>query len=324
MPSNVEKFSQAVLKDRAFYLFVILYGAAAFSASIALNEPRWFQPFCYFGILSSGASLVGLIALARHTISGKQRIAPETWSGILLFIWIGAFLGIFTSMKTMMPNFSPFQYDPLLADIDELLHGKDPWLWLTWLNPVTSQINFLYSAIWASILAGLTLWICLSRAGFRTQYIWTLFTCWIGLGNLIPMLSMAGGPVFYDRLVVGSDRFSGLMAHLNETGGTAAQFPATLWDAYVNRIPGAGLGISAFPSLHVSMATLFMLTGFKMHCRVGYLLALYLVFVQIASVHLGWHYAIDGYFSIIATTAVWKLFERKSFFIQRIMAPYSV
>ncbi|MDN3683797.1 hypothetical protein QW180_05815 [Vibrio sinaloensis] len=34
---------------------------------------------------------------------------------------------------------------------------------------------------------------------------------------------------------------------------------------------------------------------------------LYVVAIQIGSVHLAWHYAIDGYLSIVLTLILWKL-----------------
>ena len=39
----------------------------------------------------------------------------------------------------------------------------------------------------------------------------------------------------------------------------------------------------------------------------GYLTLIYLFFIQIGSVHLGWHYAVDGYASMILTWLLWRL-----------------
>jgi len=85
-----------------------------------------------------------------------------------------------------------------------------------------------------------------------------------------------------------------------------ATLPQNLWNAFVNKEPGLGSGISAFPSLHVSMATLFALAAFRLRRSAGFLMAAYLLFIVVGSVHLGWHYAVDGYFSIAATLFVWK------------------
>jgi hypothetical protein len=37
----------------------------------------------------------------------------------------------------------------------------------------------------------------------------------------------------------------------------------------------------------------------------GYLFAVYSVFIVLGSVHLGWHYAIDSYASLITTPLLW-------------------
>ena len=44
-----------------------------------------------------------------------------------------------------------------------------------------------------------------------------------------------------------------------------------------------------------TLATLLALAGWKINRVVGLLATAFLVVVQIASVHLGWHYAVDGY-----------------------------
>ena len=66
-------------------------------------------------------------------------------------------------------------------------------------------------------------------------------------------------------------------------------------------------GISAMPSIHVAMAVVFALLGMRVNCWLGIVLIAYAVIIQIGSVILGWHYAIDGYVSIILTILLWKL-----------------
>ena len=58
--------------------------------------------------------------------------------------------------------------------------------------------------------------------------------------------------------------------------------------------------------MHLSMATLFVLLAFKINKTIGFLAVLYLFVILVGSVYTGWHYAIDGYFSILATVAIWR------------------
>jgi len=69
-------------------------------------------------------------------------------------------------------------------------------------------------------------------------------------------------------------------------------------------------GISAMPSMHVAMAVLFALLGWAVDRRLGLAFTLFAISIQIGSVHLGWHYAIDGYASAIAVTALWLVVGR--------------
>ena len=66
-------------------------------------------------------------------------------------------------------------------------------------------------------------------------------------------------------------------------------------------------GISAMPSIHVAMAMIFMLTGWRANKLLGIVLTLYALIIQIGSILLAWHYAIDGYFSIVFTILIWNV-----------------
>jgi membrane-associated phospholipid phosphatase len=67
-----------------------------------------------------------------------------------------------------------------------------------------------------------------------------------------------------------------------------------------------GRGISAMPSMHVSLAFLFFLMMRHVSPLAGRLFGVYFVIILIGSVHLGYHYAVDGYVSIIITGLIWK------------------
>ena len=70
-------------------------------------------------------------------------------------------------------------------------------------------------------------------------------------------------------------------------------------------LAAGGTGISAMPSLHVAIATLCALFAWRCGPRAGMLMSVYAAIIFLASIHLGWHYAIDGYVSIVSTVLLW-------------------
>ena len=80
-----------------------------------------------------------------------------------------------------------------------------------------------------------------------------------------------------------------------------------LIDAYQTAIPGLGTGISAFPSLHVGTATVMCLFAWQFGLFWKTAGMLFVTMILVGSVHLGWHYAIDGYASIFAVMLIWHL-----------------
>ncbi|MGH6961165.1 MAG: hypothetical protein ACREE7_11820, partial [Dongiaceae bacterium] len=49
----------------------------------------------------------------------------------------------------------------------------------------------------------------------------------------------------------------------------------------------------------------FALAGYAASRRLGHALLLFTVIIQIGSVHLGWHYAIDGYAAAVGSLLIW-------------------
>lgn len=323
----MEQFSRNLAQDNAFYVAIASFVLLAFGGAVALGDLSWFIPGVYFfnwtriipGVLVMTFLVFAIQALKaeRPLANLAQRIRDFVslrTSGFLLFTCIAIFHGAFTSLKSMLPELQPFVFDPLFAGLDETLHGQAPWLYLRGLNGISGTIRLLYSEIWFLLTIGTTLAMCLSLPSrLRSQYLWTFLLCWTVLGIVVAACFMSAGPIYYDRLLH-ADRFAGLAAHIESMVSPdipSTQYPDILWKAYVMRSPGMGTGISAFPSLHLAMATLFALTAFRLRKPLGWLMTGYAAIILVGSVHLGWHYAVDGYFSIVATILIWKLVGRR-------------
>ena len=59
------------------------------------------------------------------------------------------------------------------------------------------------------------------------------------------------------------------------------------------------------PSLHVGIAVLFALVAGSLSRPLGLILAVYALAIQIGSVVLAWHYAVDGYAGAALAVVSW-------------------
>ena len=87
----------------------------------------------------------------------------------------------------------------------------------------------------------------------------------------------------------------------------ALQMQETLFTNYETRHVSLVSGITAMPSMHVSIAVLMALLGWRVNRLAGWIFTIYCGFIMIGSIHLGWHYAVDGYVSLVMTIAIWHL-----------------
>jgi hypothetical protein len=62
--------------------------------------------------------------------------------------------------------------------------------------------------------------------------------------------------------------------------------------------------------MHVGATLLLALAAWQSHRFVGALLFAYTLVILIGSVHLGWHYALDGYVAIVGVWAIWSVVGR--------------
>jgi len=242
--------------------------------------------------------------------------AERLAGAFIIAVFLPTFLSVFTGFKTMIGVIHPYAWDATFAAWDRWLHfGWHPWeilhplLAFPW---VTSAINIVYN-YWIVVLYLMLFWQAFSTRDprLRMQFFLTFVLTWALLGSLMATLLSSGGPVYYGRLTGLADPFLPLMDYLraaNEVGVVwALKVQDGLWQAHVTGTYDLGRGISAMPSIHVSAAVLFALLAWRVDRRLGIGFTVFAAVILIGSVHLAWHYAIDGYVSAALTVAIWRL-----------------
>ncbi|HEY0625764.1 MAG TPA: phosphatase PAP2 family protein [Allosphingosinicella sp.] len=251
-------------------------------------------------------------AFVRHCVTAwkvRERLILAAPAVLTLIV----FLPAFSALKSAIPAFSPFSFDPQFIALDRAIHGTDPWRLI---HPLVGYpfVSFLLNGayhLWilllyigALLVAG---WV--ERPEVRLQFLISYVLCWALVGSLAAIGFSSVGPCFYDDFY-GSDYFSPLMNYLADAdrvyplAALDVQQQLLEWAALGSH--GLGRGITAMPSMHLSIACLFAVLGWRISVGWGVGLTAFMILILLGSVHLGYHYAVDGYAAIIATAAIWQ------------------
>jgi hypothetical protein len=246
----------------------------------------------------------------------KDYLTSEKITVLAIFmVFFPLFSSSFTYLKSMIPFFNSYSWDPFLADLDRLIHfGYDPWRLLqpAFGHPsITMTINIFYNLwIFFWFFYFFYIFFSLNKKNLRMQFLISFVLCWGIIGVVMATLFSSAGPCYFSRLYANDPYFHDLMTYLNLANKDhsiwALNTQNVLWQRYTEADLGVGSGISAMPSMHVSITFLITLTHYQINRKIGLILLLYTLIIFFGSIHLGWHYAIDGYLSIITTYAIWR------------------
>jgi hypothetical protein len=259
-----------------------------------------------------GSVLAALGVKLRDDYLAPTRIS----NAIHAFIFMSVYMVGYSFIKKAIPSAHPFSWDPAFMAWDKALHfGTFPHEWLAPLlnfPAVTFALNVNYN-VWFAVMFCLWFWQGFSRedSKLRLQFLlgftltWFLGTCVLGT------IFSSVGPCFYGRLYPDDHTYDGLMAWLTQANTQHAIWSLPVMDElWKNYETGQGLvnGISAMPSMHVGTSVLFAILGFASGKRwLGWLLTVFALMIMIGSVHLAWHYAIDGYVGAAVAFFGWWL-----------------
>jgi hypothetical protein len=249
--------------------------------------------------------------LLRERFGSIDRAAGTLGPILLMPVLMGAF----GTLKQIMPYIAPFIWDDTLSQWELLIFfGYHPWqlTHAVFGSPIATMIiNHIYG-LWVALLAVAVLGFSLLAPPYvRARFFVSYAGAWLLLGVIGAYLFSSAGPC-YAHLVGASAtaEFAPLLARLHDIDAagypiTAVRFQDMLWSAHAQHRYGFALGISAMPSMHNSIALLYALSARRAAMPLRIATFAFAAIILIGSVHLGWHYLVDGLFAWAGTAAIW-------------------
>lgn len=280
----------------------------------------------YFAVVALFLAAAVLVLLLRHrpdrpfSFLGRAFIAsnlgPRFARGAPMLLTLVLFMPAFSAMKSAIPLFNAYRWDDTWITLDRAIHGTDPWRLLNVIfgyPAITSLLSVLYH-LWILLIYAGGLWFCFldKDPQLRARYFIAYFGAWTIIGVAMAISFASVGPCFLAHFI-GDHRFDEQMAYLRAANERYPVLVLPVQDELLawhrSGDHGLGRGITAMPSMHVSLAFLFFLAVRRASRLAAWSFGLFVVVVLIGSVHLAYHYAIDGYVAIAVTWLIWTAAE---------------
>lgn len=248
---------------------------------------------------------------ARYLNPGARRVVL---AGAPMLALCVVLIPYFSKMKAAIPLFNDYTWDPAFIAWDRaLFFGHDAW---EVLQPVlgfplvTAVLAFLYQ-VWFLLLYPGVLWFAFARIDqdVRRRFFLSYVLSWALVGGAMATWLASVGPCFVGPLL-GDPTFDAQMAYLEAADRQVPIMTLTvqqmLLDWFHADTNGLGSGITAMPSMHVAIAFLFWLAMRRAAPRAAGWFGAFFAVTWASSVHLAYHYAVDGLVSVIAVAAIWR------------------
>lgn len=247
---------------------------------------------------------------------------PVLMRGLPLVVAVIVFMPTFSAMKASIPLFTGYTWDAALIAADRAIFGTDPWRLLQPLVGypfISSALSVAYH-LWLLLIYAGSVWFAVycRDGGVRLRYFASYFTLWTVCGIAIAIGFASVGPCFVSP-ILGLDAFDEQMDYLNAAN---QRYPVMVLEVqemllqwHRSEQHGLGRGITAMPSMHVALATLFWLAIRRSSRLLDLLFGLFLVVIFVGSIHLAYHYAVDGIVGATIAFGIWwtsgKLFNKR-------------
>jgi hypothetical protein len=278
------------------------------SGRLEFWHPLVFQPY-YAGY--TALWLVGLFAVAFGNATIRRTFTAERMLGGALIYVLGVLTGgVFGAAKQAMFPLVLTGWDEPLMRLNVWLHGglvPGRWLATHLPTPVIVALDWFYLPIWAHVGAFTTIaftWSGHSRR--RQQFMIGQLLLWSIGGTLLAALFASGGPCYYDDLT-GAPIYRTAFARLDSIQGglIARRVQEHLWAAVTSGEWQPFSGVSAMPSMHVAMSAYVAAAWWRHGLWARIAGVIFSALTLVGSIALGWHYAIDGYVSIVLAPICW-------------------
>jgi PAP2 superfamily len=276
-----------------------------------------------YAMLSLWAALIvcGLAQAAAVMTPGRWR--PDFRAGWLMVAMLlsGITIPLFQLFKQRILPSRGFPFDPGLAWFEnKLLLGHDAWE-VTHALFGTVAMTKLFDAAYAIWLPLMFLFpavivMAIHDVRLRARLMGCWLTAWVLIASVAAWVFGSAGPCYYNALIGPHQGFATLqkeLAALNVAAQSQGHTIAAvdfqqmlLRQMQAGELVSAG-GISAMPSMHVAMATLFAIAAFRFVRPLGWIFSAYAITIWIGSIHLGWHYALDGVVGAAMMAGIWRL-----------------
>lgn len=236
----------------------------------------------------------------------------------------------FTAFKSAIPSMVPFYADPIFVAADKIVFmGVDPWrITHAVIGPWgTVLIDRIY-VLWFVVMMLLLGWLNFTRnQRLQLRGLLTYVLAWAVLGNMMATAFSSVGPCFYEEFFH-NKHYASLMDILRSYDEDHRLFALGSMRYLLNSLgeDRLGAGISAMPSLHVTIAYLCFLVTLEGVRSIWpkVLAGAFALLIFVGSIHLGWHYAVDGLVGIFVVTLIWIATGHLIAWLDRRSQPVSV